>query len=150
MKYVEKYNCFVDDDCVIYAYGTGKKHSSGKLYQPRISISASGYLYVPLDKRMVSVHRVIAEALISNDDPLHKTVVDHKDRNKQNNALSNLRWVTPRENSVNSVRSDDCEARYGVHCCYDPVLYRHNKYMANREAFILAAREYRRKRREYK
>lgn len=149
MKYVEKYNCFIDDDCVIYAYGTGKKHPVGKLYQPRVSLSASGYLYVPLGKKMIGVHRVIAKAFIPNDDPLHKTMVDHIDRNRLNNSLSNLRWVTPRENSVNSSRSDDCKAKYGVHCCEDPKLYRHNKYMSNQAEFVLAAREYRRKRHEH-
>ena len=149
MKYVEKYNCFIDDDCVIYAYGTGKKHQADKLYRPKISLSASGYLYVPLNKKMIRVHRIIAEAFIVNDDPLHKTMVDHIDRNKLNNAPSNLRWVTPHENSVNSFRSDDCKSKYGVRSCDDPKLYRHNKYMANQEAFVLAAREYRRKRHEH-
>lgn len=150
MKYVEKYNCFIDDDCVIYAYGTGKKHPVGKLYQPKISLSASGYLYVPLGKKMIGVHRVIAEAFIVNDDPLHKTVIDHIDRNKRNNSLSNLRWVTPHENTVNSSRSDDCKAKYGVHSFDDPQTYCHNKYMAKQAFYIEAARDYRRKHRELK
>lgn len=34
MKYVEEYNCFIDDDCVIYAYG-----KNGKLYQPKVDFA---------------------------------------------------------------------------------------------------------------
>ena len=38
---------------------------------------------------------------IHNPDPENKIVMDHIDRNKQNNELHNLRWVTCAENNEN-------------------------------------------------
>jgi hypothetical protein len=44
------------------------------------------------------LHRIMAKAFIPNDDPEHKTDVDHRDGNKHNNQISNLEWVTKSEN----------------------------------------------------
>jgi hypothetical protein len=46
------------------------------------------------------VHRLVALHFIPNNDPLHKTIVNHIDGNKLNNNVSNLEWVTPRENNI--------------------------------------------------
>lgn len=45
-----------------------------------------------------SVHVLVMQAFSPCQDPT-KTVVDHKDGNKQNNMLENLEWVTPLENT---------------------------------------------------
>lgn len=56
----------------------------------------NGYLYVDLWKNNKSykrpIHRLIAENFIPNPD--NKPTVDHKDGNRQNNSISNLRWAT--------------------------------------------------------
>lgn len=56
----------------------------------------NGYKYVDLWENSKTkkrpVHRLLAEAFIPN--PEGKPTVDHIDGNRQNNALSNLRWAT--------------------------------------------------------
>lgn len=44
-----------------------------------------------------TIHRLLAETFISN--PENKPCIDHKDGNKLNNNLSNLRWATYSENN---------------------------------------------------
>lgn len=48
----------------------------------------------------ITIHRLIGLNYIDNDDPL-KYMIDHINRNKQDNRLENLRWVTPTENQLN-------------------------------------------------
>jgi len=65
---------------------------------------STGYYMVNLykDKKPTPyrIHRLVAEHYIPNPD--NKPEVDHIDRNKTNNKLSNLRWVTYSENTINT------------------------------------------------
>jgi hypothetical protein len=45
------------------------------------------------------IHRLLAIHFIANKDS--KKYVDHIDRNRLNNSLYNLRWVTAKENNMN-------------------------------------------------
>lgn len=58
-----------------------------------------GYYYISLNGKMYRLHRIIAEHYLPHDE-IHN-VVDHIDRDTQNNNISNLRWTTPKENAKN-------------------------------------------------
>ena len=62
-----------------------------------------GYLHVRLHKdgkrKMMKIHRLIALHYIPN--PENKPEIDHIDNNRQNNDISNLRWVSHGENQIN-------------------------------------------------
>ena len=49
--------------------------------------------------KYIKIHRLLAELFIEN--PLNLPFVDHYDKNRSNNCLSNLRWISPRDNCCN-------------------------------------------------
>lgn len=67
-------------------------------------ICSHGYERVTLQVNHIKydryIHRLLAIAFIEN--PLDKPHVNHKDGNKSNNDLSNLEWVTEKENSIHA------------------------------------------------
>lgn len=53
-------------------------------------------------KRYIRVHKLVMEAFRPRkDDSL--VLIDHKDRDRSNNALRNLRWATHKHNCANKV-----------------------------------------------
>lgn len=64
------------------------------------SVTRSGYkmvaLFVNGRKSNKQVHRLVALSFIPNAE--NKPQVNHKDKNKLNNCLDNLEWVTAKEN----------------------------------------------------
>ncbi len=71
------------------------------------TVGKRGYFEVQLYKNMSfkckTIHRLVAEHFIVN--PENKREVNHIDANKLNNNISNLEWVTPKENSIHAARS---------------------------------------------
>ena len=63
-----------------------------------------GYWRVSMCGKSYSVHRVVAETFIPNDDPERKIFVDHKDSDPSNNHRSNLQWITPSDNAKKAKR----------------------------------------------
>lgn len=59
-----------------------------------------GYLYVNLHKdgqrKTITVHRLVATAFISN--PNNLETINHKDEVKTNNTVSNLEWMSIKDN----------------------------------------------------
>lgn len=62
----------------------------------------------------ISVHRLLALTFIPNPD--NKPAVDHINRIKIDNNLSNLRWVSFKENSENTEREDRRKYSISLDC----------------------------------
>lgn len=78
----------------------------GKVLTPRNN--GHSYYEVSLHKlghkdKHVYIHRLVAKAFIPNPDNLPE--VNHKDFDKTNNAVSNLEWVTSKENKAHFRKS---------------------------------------------
>lgn len=58
----------------------------------------SGYRSKSIRSKWLKIHRLVALAFVTNDDP-KKNKVDHLDGNKLNNRSDNLEWVTQGENT---------------------------------------------------
>ena len=71
------------------------------------SWDSNGYraveLYLNNNGYTVGIHRLVALALIPN--PENKPEVNHKDRNRSNNNVENLEWVTQSENVAHAYRN---------------------------------------------
>ena len=95
MKYLEKYNRYIDHDCVIY-----RKDKEGKLVQVKPSLNNCGYEFICYKTRnIVYVHRLVYE--VFKGEVPEGMEIDHIDRNKHNNNPDNLRVVTRAENCKN-------------------------------------------------
>ena len=70
-------------------------------FVPKESIDKDGYVRVCLNRVPQYKHVLIANQFIPNDDPVHKTQVDHIIQDRDDYHISNLRWVTPKENNEN-------------------------------------------------
>jgi len=73
------------------------KHAAGKMPGYRFFRCTINGRRVPQ-----RIHRILAKEFIPN--PENKPQVNHKDGNKQNNLLSNLEWVTAKENAIHAAR----------------------------------------------
>lgn len=97
--------------------GEVRNDITGNIKKPTLNKS-NGYLYFDLydsNKRSkVSLHRLVAEAFIPN--PNNKPTVDHKDGNRQNNSIDNLRWASYSEQNsrfdTSGVRSQRIKATH--------------------------------------
>lgn len=75
------------------------RHNFEKIKESKQTLNTCGYMTVNLCKNGKSntkrVHRLVAEAFLGESN----LQIDHIDGNKQNNNLSNLEYVTPKENT---------------------------------------------------
>lgn len=67
--------------------------------------NGNGYLRIRLqsetNEKAYYVHQLVAKAFIENVN--FKNNINHKDGNKKNNNVSNLEWVTHKENNIHAV-----------------------------------------------
>jgi len=80
--------------CILKQKNRKTKVKGLEYYQ--VSLSKNGV------EKMVSPHRLVAEAFIPNPD--NKPYVNHIDGNGKNNSVDNLEWTTNQENQNHAVR----------------------------------------------
>lgn len=92
-----------DNPYFISNLGNVKSFSCNREKLIKQSLNTTGYYRVTLyknNKRVtLMVHRLVAEHFIDN--PNNYNIVDHIDGNQLNNNVTNLRWVTQRDNILN-------------------------------------------------
>ena len=92
----------------VSSHGRIRNKKTGRIL--RGTLTRDGYVHVDLStekymKHSVKVHRIVASAFLVN--PSEKPCIDHKDGNRQNNNVYNLRWATRAENNRNSKKRND-------------------------------------------
>ena len=89
---------------VLKRYPRSCRYGGRKDYYEFVNVkpNAAGYIQVnvPVRNTTTLVHRLVAEAFLSN--PNGYTEIDHINRDKSDNSVTNLRWVTHSENMHNS------------------------------------------------
>lgn len=85
---------------------TGKIRNSitRKILKTTIRGIREGYESIKIKEKHYLIHRLVANAFLEKIKG--KPFVDHIDRNKLNNDVSNLRWVNSIKNFINSKRGD--------------------------------------------
>lgn len=85
----------------VSSFGNIRRKGLTKLLTLNVAQYVRTTMYVDKKPSTFMVHRVVANAFIDRIDG--KNVIDHIDRNKHNNNVSNLRWCTQQENLWNKV-----------------------------------------------
>ena len=84
--------------------GKLKRVRNDKVVKVDIYTTKYGYKYFILfnskDREKVYIHRAVAKLFIPQPSP-DKFIVDHINRNRTDNKVSNLRWVNHSENMIN-------------------------------------------------
>lgn len=76
-------------------------------------------------KKTLRVHVLVANEFLEKPDTTETLVVDHIDRDKTNNQVNNLRWVTRSQNNMNSSKTTKFTSSR-----YKGVSYEKNKWRA--------------------
>lgn len=96
MKYKKIFdNYIIYENGEIYSLKSNKK-LKGILHN-------NGYLYVRINKKQYSIHRLVAKTFISNLE--NKPQVNHIDGNKKNNKVENLEWCNASENRKHALKN---------------------------------------------
>ena len=89
-------------------------HVKGRFKDPSMQfrytkghLDRDGYFILNCKGKPYKVHRLVAQCFIPNPD--NKLSVDHINRNRGDNRVSNLRWATATEQQLNRRRKYDFE-----------------------------------------
>ena len=129
MRYVERFNIYIDDDLVVYRMTPRRGnhgYTPGTLHQLRTYMDRCGYMRVSTDGNPY-LHQVVAEAFLGpNTDGI---TVDHIDRNKLNNCPENLRYASRKQQADNTSKVIRSVEKYGVRQSEDSAGY-HRRWRA--------------------
>jgi hypothetical protein len=100
-------------------------------------INRGGYEYITLSiygiRHRKRVHTLVATTFIPN--PENKPTVDHIDRNKTNNHVSNLRWANRTEQNINKDCPTGDSGHKNIHrnkCGYQVRIKRYNQIVLDK------------------
>ena len=108
---------WVREDGCIYLPQSGKN----KAHWTYGSKNAQGYRVVGIAGKLYRVHRLVLEAFVGQCPEGFEC--NHKNRDRSDNRLENLEWVTHIENLRNTSQNDRVDARGGTHKYEDKKKY---------------------------
>ena len=83
-----------------YRYGGRKDYY--EYVHPKQNVAGYLQVNVPVRNTTDLVHRLVAEAFLEKPEGYDKVEIDHRNHNRLDNRIENLRWVTHKENMSNS------------------------------------------------
>lgn len=105
-----------DGLCQVSNLGRVKSLKFGKERILKTGVDRYGYISVNLYKnnkrKLCKVHRLVAQAFIPNHE--NKPQVNHIDEDKTNNMVSNIEWMTAKENSNHGTRTERLIKTQGI------------------------------------
>lgn len=89
-------------------------------------LNSKGYFRICIANKREFIHHLVAYAFLGErPDGMH---IDHIDRNPKNNNISNLRYVTPKENLYNSKLAIEKRKKDIKYVCNCGVIFNNENY----------------------
>ena len=116
MRYLAKYDCYIDGDCNLYVLPKNKDYISCVLrhINPRLTADKR-YYKVTIRGVTYQFHDIVSYAF--HGEKPKGYVVDHRDRDTYNNNPDNLHYCKPSENIANRIQTIRNVERDGFRRC---------------------------------